>query len=266
MANLRALLRDLFPEFDDSRITITETDEYYQINTLACEEQKLHPQKYSPRITIYKRGDMYIRRLTSCKPVSGAEIVRRYIRLARELGLRSVYLDDGSEIYFPSSRYGDDRCAVDLAILRILQKGESWYESLGFVSRMSKKEREHNEQIRQMPFGEFIQRLIEKEHQEAKNRIIRRYELNNNTSRRNKELANIEEKKSELEEALAIFPEIDETTPVYKAIQKMVDRINTTDNACESIPFRILQLVIKICSTTNDPIIHYEYDNLTMTL
>lgn len=266
MEDLHKMIYELFPEFDASRISITESDDSYQVRIMKCEEQARHSQKYSPRITIFKNGRMYIGRLTSCKPVSGAEIVRRYIQLAQRLGLQSIYLDDVSEIYFPRSRYGDDRCAIDLAILRILQKGQSWYESLGFVSSISKEDREENERVRHMSIGELIQRLIEKEKEDAKNRIMKRYELNNNTSKRNKELSNAKERKSKLEDTFSVFSELDSSTPVHQAIQHMIDRINSTDNACESDSFRILQQLIKACILTKQPVIHYEPDNLRLTL
>lgn len=264
--SIRDHLRTLFPEFDVKRFIIKESDDDYKINLTKCEEQAQHSQRYSPRIVVYKDGRMHIDRLTSCKPLSGPEMIGRYIRLARQLGLRSITLDDESEVYFPRSRYGDERCAVYLPILRILQKGKSWYESLGFVASTSEAERAQNEAVRQMPFGSFVERLVQKERQEERERIVRRYELNNNTAQRNKALSNIEAKPSGLEGLRQIFAEIDEDTPVYQAVQQMVDRVHTTENACESAPFRLLQKVIDTCIATKEPLIHYQTRKLTMTL
>ena len=263
---IREQLHVLFPEFNPSRFIIKETDDNYQINLTKCEEQPRHSQKYSPRISISKDGRMYIERLTSCAPVSGAEIIHRYIRLARKLELHSISLDDESEIYFPRSRYGEERCAVNLSILRILQKGESWYESLGFVSFTSDANHAQNEQVRHMPFGAFVEKLVEKELEGKMDRIRRKCQLNNNTSQQNRDIANAKKKKSEVDGVMDIFPEIHVNTPVKEAIQMMVDRVNQTENACESVPFRILQKVIEICTATKEPLIHYHSRKLTMTL
>jgi hypothetical protein len=209
---------------------------------------------------------MHIERLTSCTPISGAEIIRRYILLARKLELHIITLDDESEIYFPRSHYGKERCAVNLSILRILQKGESWYESLGFVSSTSQAERVQNEEVRHMPFGTFVERLVEKELEGKIDSIKRKCQLDNNTSQQNKEIANAKKKKSEVDGLMDIFPEIKEDIPVKEAIQIMIDRVNQTDNACESVPFRMLQKVIEICTATKEPLIHYHSRKLTMTL
>lgn len=263
---IRTLLHDLFPEFDISRFMITETDKYYKVDLTQCEEQEKHPLKYYPLIYIYKDGTMFIILLTSCSPLSGAEIIRRYIALARQLGLKSIHLSDVSNIYFPSSRYGDEDCAVDLAILRILLRGTSWYESLGFKVAITDSQKKDNEKIRKMPFGEFIRKLIIKEKSVEIRQIIRKYPLQKNNAQRNREMANIENKKSELEELLHIFPEIHKDTPVYQGIQFMVDQINSTQNPCESKPFRMLQNVVKLCTLTQSPLIHYDREDLVMTL
>lgn len=264
--HIRLILQDLFPELDVKRFAITETDEYYRVNLIRCEEQARHSQRYSPRISIYKDGRMHIERLTSCQPVSGPEMIRRYILLARQLGLQSITLDDESEVYFPRSRYGEERCAIYLPILRILQKGQSWYESLGFVSSTTEAERAQNEAIRQMPFGSFVERLVQKERQEERERILRRYELNNNTTQQNKALSNLEAKPSALEGLRETFPEIGEDTPVYLALQQMVDRVNSTENACESREFLMLRKVIETCIATKKPLITYRTKKLKLTL
>jgi hypothetical protein len=264
--SIRNHLRTFFPEFNVSRFVIKESDDDYKINLTKCEEQAQHSQRYSPRISIFKDGRMHIERLTSCKPLSGPEMIGRYISLAHELGLHSITLDDESEVYFPRSRYGDERCAVYLPILRILLKGQSWYESLGFISQTSEEEKAQNEKVRQMPFGEFVQLLIVREHQKEKERIVQRYALNNNNAQRNREMAKVGAKKSVLEGLHDTFPEISAPTPVYQAIQHMVNHVNASDNACESEPFRMLQHVINMCIVTKDPLIHYRTRKLTMTL
>ena len=264
--HIRELLGIVFPEFHLSRFVIKETEEEYQINLTKCDEQKLHSQRYSPRISIYKDGRMHIERLTSCTPLTGAEMIHKYIRLARELGLQFITLDDESEIYFPRSSYGKERCAVYLPILRILQKGKSWYESLGFDSPTSDAERAENERVRHMPFGMFIQRLMEKEIHAERERILRRHELNNNNALRNREIANAEKKKSMLEGLQETFPEIGADTPVYEAIQKMIDHVNKEKNPCESTSFRMLQHVINTCIVSKEPLIQYRKKKLTMKL
>jgi hypothetical protein len=266
MENLLDHLREVFPEFDASRFKITEEDGYNQVKIEGCEEEKRHPKQFSPRISIFEDGHMSIGRLTSCSPLGGAEMIQRYILLARRLGLQSIHLDDNSEVYFPRSRYGDNRCKIDLPTLRILLKGKSWYESLGFVSTTTDAERAQNEEVRQMPFEAFVQRLIEKERQAAREYVLRRYAYHKNPAKRNADLAEIEEKKSELGGIFDVFPEIYKATPVYQAIKIMVDRVNATEDACESEPFRMLQTIIDRCTATDDPVIHYRMDDLTMTL
>lgn len=274
-------MRTLFPEFDASRFTIHPSYGVYQLQITQCKEQAKHPYQYLPRFSItydsekdesesaenfFQGEKMYIGRLTSCDGVSGPEIIRRLAQLARQLGLVSIHLDDASKIYFPKERYGDDHCEVDLPILRILLKGQSWYESLGFVSATSEEDRANNERVRQMPFGRFLALLMEKERQVEKERIQRRYAINRNQAQRNRSLATLKEKRSVLEGVREAFPEMGEDVPVAAAIQKMVEQVNATENACESEPFRLFKQVIHLCSASEEPIIRYTMDNLTMTL
>lgn len=278
---LREKMRALFPEFDASRFTVVPSYGVYQIQITQCEQQAKHSQQYRPRFSIsydsdknesepaedFFRGEkLYIGRLTSCDGVSGAEIIRRLIQLARQLGLVSLHLDDASEVYFPKERYGEEACAVHLPILRILLKGQSWYESLGFVSSTTEEDRASNEAVRQMPFGAFLETIKEKERQDERERIQRRYQLNQNKSQRNRDMANLQKKKSDLEMVRETFPEIAENTPVTVAIQQMVEHVNSTENACESMPFRLFKKVIGACTRSEEPLIRYAMDNLTMTL
>ena len=149
----------------------------------------------------------------------------------------------------------------------------NWYESLGFMSATSEAERAQNEEIRQMPFGLFVQRLIETDRQATRERLMRYHELNNNTTQRNKEMEKAEKKKSELEGLHEAFPEIDDATSVHDAIKQMVNRVNklgesvnNPENVCDSVQFRMLQKVIDTCVATKKPLVHYRQNKLTMTL
>ena len=286
-------LRSLFPEFDAPlpfKITKkfeeenSETIKSYRIELNVCKEKEKHDEHYKPLITItVKDRRMHIDRLTSCttvsrpgcivsesnttcKPVSilGKEIIKRYIDLAKLLKLHSITLDDKSYIYFPRSSYGKGECAIRLDIFTILKTGQSWYEKeFKFISSTSEAERVQNNEVRNMPFGEFVQRLIEKERQGAEKWIVNRPYLNNNNIQ--KKRANVT--KSELRKLMVVFPEIKETTPVHEAVEQMVSSIiSTGENACKSVQFRILKKVIDTCTVTNDPLIHYNENNLMLTL
>ena len=242
-----------------SNFEIKRTKEFIQIQLIGCAEQQKHPKGYSPRIEIIN-DHMYIARLSSCAPLTGAELIHRFIELARRLEIHTIHVDDGSEIYFPRTRYGDSHCKIDLAILRILQKGQSWYESFGFVPHLTAKDREHNEHVRHMPFRDFIAWVKQVEQQEALDRVERRFQYHQNTAQRNREM-------KEAYGHSSILEGLSEDAPVYYAIQKMVDRVNAEgEAACESDTFKMLQKIIEICTLTDDPIIRYKIDDLTLML
>lgn len=239
----------LFPEIDSSdiryRVLRHNTAVFIVIDN--CRESQLHYGEYYPGITIdFKKHIMKIEVLTGCSPISGREMLSRLITLARNLGLSYVVLDDASELYVHPSMYGREKCMLSLAYVRILLKGESWYQSLGFVTPQNVEDREHNERIRAMPLRDFVIEIVEREkgtHVDAE---------------------------SFLASLVEVFPELDADMRVSDAIQKIMTAVNAIhENVCESREFQLLKRLVVGCKwrgKDGKPLLRYTYKDRVLSL
>ena len=98
---------------------------------------------------------IYVDTVQKCG-VTGTEVLKKVEELAKLIpGVEEIFLMDASKM----SKCGID---IDLAKIKILTKGESWYNSLGYTSATgdTNKEKSLNEKIINMPYNDFIDNLI----------------------------------------------------------------------------------------------------------
>jgi len=98
---------------------------------------------------------IYVDTVQKCG-VTGTEVLKKVEELAKLIpSVKDIFLMDASKM----SKCGID---IDLAKIKILTKGESWYNSLGYTSATgdTDKEKSLNEKIINMPYNDFIDNLI----------------------------------------------------------------------------------------------------------
>jgi hypothetical protein len=247
LALLQKEMAILFPEIDPSHMKIRtiRRDTAADIRLTHCKETTAHYRNYFPVVRIdFSDNMMKVQLLTSCSPMTGREILSRFITLAKHLRLSYVTLHDASELYVHPSAYGRESCMLSLAYVRILLKGESWYQSLGFVSGQNAADHAHNERIRAMPLRDFVKEIVDRE----------------KTGSAEELLASL----------LETFPELHEDMPVSDAIQKMLATVNEIgETVCDSRAFALLKRLIDGCKRKGEdgmPLLHYQNENRTLRL
>lgn len=107
-----------------------ESDEYTIILDCSSKSISMMKDKNEFIITYINDGNVKnkinISLLLSCDKFTGTQILRNIICIANELNIIDIILADASSILF-------DKCYFYLSPLFILLKGQSWYNSLGFV-------------------------------------------------------------------------------------------------------------------------------------
>jgi len=104
---------------------------------------------------INSQSSLYINYLSKCD-INGTESLRRIEEFAKNIPyINTIWFTDGSIIEFCD-------CSFDLAMLKILTKGESWYNSLGYVSENYDIEKSYNSLIIGLSCIEFIEELRQK--------------------------------------------------------------------------------------------------------
>lgn len=98
---------------------------------------------------------IYVDTVKKCG-VTGTEVLRKVEELAKLIpSVKEILLMDASKM----SKCGID---IDLAKIKILTKGESWYNSLGYISAKGDTNREKsiNEKTINMSYNDFMDNLI----------------------------------------------------------------------------------------------------------
>jgi len=100
--------------------------------------------------TLFINSDhIHIDNLSKCK-FKGSDSLKIVEKLAKSIpNINYISLDDSSDISISSSEID-----INLAVLKILTKGESWYNSHGYVSD-DKTEKEHNNLIINGKYKDF---------------------------------------------------------------------------------------------------------------
>jgi hypothetical protein len=147
---------------------------------------------------------IYVHQIHKCG-IKGDEILQKIDELAKQMpNIKSLSLLDGSEI----SKCGID---LDLATIKILTKGESWYNSKGYVSTNYDDEKKQHAEIMNLEFAAFIDKF--------------------------KNSASIKERCAEL------FPELDMKTNVKTYFNSVLDIINREDCVKSTEKIQLLKTI-----------------------
>lgn len=279
--DVRQIVVSLFPEIDSSRIEISygEYSNYSEIliEIRGCKEESAHKYKWYPEVFIQlEQKEMHIEILTSCDKVTGTMMLDRFIEIARRLNLSYITLDDLSNVYYPKSAYSNEKCGVSLSMIEILQSGQSWYQRKGFNTNFNRAYLEHNLGIALMPFHEFIDLLINKQVEYAKEIIDKKCE--EALRRKTRAIQEINQTKKRLHAAvrrdeslfnlvMTHFPAIDMEDHVSEGIYHMIDVLQKMkEAACETPQLEVLQHIVRMCGVTSNPVIKYDSRNLMLTV
>jgi hypothetical protein len=111
-------------------------------------------------------GVLHIGKLDRCG-IKGSETLKKIEEFARMSGFKKITLKDESFIYICTKLFG-------LAQLKILTKGESWYNSLGYKSTNYDNEKKNNESLIKKTLKEFFSNTdLAVDEKEIKSIIIR---------------------------------------------------------------------------------------------
>lgn len=212
---------------------------------------------------IIKGSLLYIILLSKCE-INGTESLRRIEEVAKNIPyISEIGLEDGSEIYFCDYRF-------NLAFLKILTNGHSWYNSHGYVSKDYEMEKSHNTQIIELSCIDFIEELFKKKVEifmetNSKDKIIEKIQKleNEKTStyikKRNKYISDLENYEEFVEKKIA---KIDESINYFR------DKIHYFEDPHNSIKTEFNKLWQKMRENKNcdDPIVEWIYNFLDLII
>jgi len=114
-------------------------------------EYKIETKNNEDCLTIHFLLDnIRIEKLSKCGENSGTNLLSKIEELAKSMkNIQYITLLDTSEVKMYNSN-------IDLAILKIVTKGESWYNNLGYVSIDYKNEKIYNAEYINMNFDKLI--------------------------------------------------------------------------------------------------------------
>jgi hypothetical protein len=249
------------------------TSDLYNIKNINNNEYIIKTKNNDDCLNIYFLLDnIRIEKLSKCGENSGTYLLNKIEDLAKSIkNIQYITLLDTSEIKIYD-------CNIDLAILKILTKGESWYNQLGYFSSDYENEKIYNAEFLNMNFDKLISlcrnaietylKITNKE-----NIIENIALLENNIKTKNKNLDNLIRKKEkylkildnydnyiieELEKInnnfnslerkrITLFPEINVKINTKEYFNILVQLINTVEK-CE-----FLKVLIEIIK----PVINY---------
>ena len=262
-----------------------------------CRQEEQHVDHWYPEAVVdLEEKDMHIEILTPCNDLKGKEILEGFTVLARQLGMRTMSLDDASTVYYPTNKYSDPACSVSLTTLEILQSGQSWYQRQGFNNITNRNFLRHNITTALMPFGEFMAVLLEKgvENQHARidretREAIQQVQRIMPPAQWRAEFVRLEEEKQErhanvrrnvglIAQVREHFPEVLWAAParqvdplrpkmgtVSEALEEMIKVVQEIET-CQHEALRVLQEVARLSRVGRRPLVMYDGWGLVKTL
>jgi len=167
------------------------------------------------KISFYE-NEIIVYKLEKCN-ANGTLLLNLVEKIAEKMpNYRLITLIDDSKIN-TKCKYDGASLAIDLATLKILTKGMSWYNSLGYVSSNFEEEKEHNDEILKMPFEDALQMATN----------------NKNVKTTSKKI---------LDDAHNLFPDINMQMETGAYVNKLVESINyrfdsSDDLSCQKYKF-----------------------------
>jgi len=98
-----------------------------------------------------------IGQLRKCQDSSGSATMEKIENVARQMGVKSIDLVDGQYLVLEC---GKKTPIILMKYINILADGESWYNKLGYKSKMYDAEVLHNKRIGQMNAGLFVEKTM----------------------------------------------------------------------------------------------------------
>jgi hypothetical protein len=141
------LLKEVFHE--KSYIITKTSDDNSDANIFEIKTNET-PDKSEEKCLLLEffKDHIFIDSLDKCGSHSGTSLLEKIDELVMKMpNIKYTELKDGAEIY-------DDK--IRLAFLKILSKGQSWYNSLGYFSSNYENEKNHNDLLRNMPLQELL--------------------------------------------------------------------------------------------------------------
>jgi len=127
------------------------TSDLYDVKNINYNEYKIETKNNEECLTIHFLLDnIRIEKLSKCGENSGTYLLNKIEDLAKSMkNIQYITLLDTSEVKMYD-------CNIDLAILKILTEGESWYNKLGYFSSDYENEKIHNAEYINMEFDKLI--------------------------------------------------------------------------------------------------------------
>jgi hypothetical protein len=149
MSNDYDYTQELKNTFEDFSISKNKYYPYYYINSNSNGNERDDCLEINISDTEIK-----VMNLNKCNGHSGKNLLMRLETFAKKMRIRKISLSDASRIETYTNC--SNRRGVDLHFLKIITKGESWYNSLGYVSINFENEKKHNETVVNNAFNNFI--------------------------------------------------------------------------------------------------------------
>jgi len=127
------------------------TSDLYDVKNINDNEYKIETKNNEECLTIHFLLDnIRIEKLSKCGENSGTYLLNKIEDLAKSMkNIQYITLLDTSEVKMYD-------CNIDLAILKILTEGKSWYNKLGYFSSDYENEKIHNAEYINMEFDKLI--------------------------------------------------------------------------------------------------------------
>jgi hypothetical protein len=144
---METLLKEVFD--DKSYIIVKKTsDDNPDDNIFEIKTNETMDKIEKCLLLEFFQDHIFIDSLDKCGTHSGTSLLKKIDELVMKMpDIKYTELKDGAEIY-------DDK--IRLAFLKILSKGQSWYNSLGYFSSNYENEKNHNDLLRNMPLQELL--------------------------------------------------------------------------------------------------------------
>ena len=156
MKDFKTLLYEVFP-VNDFNVDMTQLDDDIDPDQepITINIGSLQQNSFCTIFAVYKK-EIGINKIEKCG-ISGSNILKKIEQFAKRCSVESIYLEDQSQIdVCREKRYSDRNETLDLATLKIVTTGQSWYNSLGYKSEYYEEERIINEYFMNTLYSDFI--------------------------------------------------------------------------------------------------------------